>query len=278
MSVPAPAEIRPGLLLGPSPLGWLHAAVASEWIKLRSVRSVPIALLAVIMFAVAEAAVVCAGFASHWTRLTAAEQASFDPTHRSIQGIVFAQLVVGVLGVLVISNEYGNGLIRATFMTTPQRGLVLSAKAISFGLVTWAAGTAMSFAAFFVGQSLFGGPVPHTTLSQPGVLRAVLGGGVYLLLIGLLGLALGTILRSTAAGVSSLFGIVVLLPLLLDNVPTDLIGDTAAYLPSNAGAALWTVVPQSSRMLSPQSGLGVLALEVAVAGVFAFLLIRERDV
>jgi ABC-type transport system involved in multi-copper enzyme maturation permease subunit len=276
MSVPATAEIRPSLS-GPSPIAWLYAAVASEWIKLRSVRSVPIALLATIMFAVAEAGIVCAGFASRWSGLSAGEQASFDPTYQSIQGILFAQLVVGALGVLVISNEYGSGLIRTTFTATPQRGLVLAAKAISFGVVAWAASTAMSFAAFFVGQSLLGSPVPHATLGQPEVLRAVMGGGVYLALIGLLGLALGAILRSTAAGISSLFGIVLVLPLLLDNVPTDVIGNTDAYLPSNAGGALWAVVPQSSRMLSPGRGIGVLALEVAAFWVVAFLLIRRRD-
>ncbi|MCW2912725.1 MAG: putative transporter transrane protein [Actinomycetia bacterium] len=276
MSIPTTAEIRPRLS-DPAPIARLYAAVASEWIKLRSVRSVPIAFLATIVFAVAEAGMVCAGFAAQWTRLTAGEQASFDPTYRSIQGILFAQLVVGALGVLVISNEYGSGLIRTTFTSTPQRGLVLAAKAITFGMVAWAAGTVMSFAAFFVGQSLLSSPVPHATLGQPGVLRAVLGGGVYLMLIGLLGLALGAILRSTAAGISSLFGIVLVLPLLLDNVPTDIIGDTAVYLPSNAGEAFWAVVPQSSRTLSPEKGIGVLALEVAAAWLVAFLLIRRRD-
>src|SRR5204863_1970614 len=106
------------------------------------------------------------------------------------QGIELAQLFVGVLGVLNVSGEYTSGLVRGTFVATPQRAQVLAMKALVFTVVVWACGTAMSFAGFFLGQSVLS-PAKHAGIGDPGVLRAVFGAGLYLTLIGLLGMFTG---------------------------------------------------------------------------------------
>ena len=94
---------------------------------------------------------------------------AFDPTRSSLAGLLFAQLAIGVLGILVISAEYSTGTIRATFSAEPRRPLVLAAKVAVFGIVTLIVGEIVSFVAFFLGQRILSGKTPTAILSDPGV-------------------------------------------------------------------------------------------------------------
>ena len=137
-----------------------------------------------------------------WSSMSAADRASFDPVNQGFTGLALGQLVLGVLGVLMITAEFSSGMIRATLAAVPRRPVVLAAKAAVLGAVTLAIGEVFAFAAFAVGEAVLRSPAPHASLGQPGVLRAVLLGGAYPALIALIALGLGAVIRNTAAGIS----------------------------------------------------------------------------
>lgn len=181
-----------------------------------------------------------------------------------------------MLGVLFVTGEYGTGMIRSTFQAVPRRWPVLGAKAVVFGAVALVAMTLSSFAAFFAAQAFLGPDGHGSSLADPGVVRAVAGTGDYLTLIGILGGALGWILRSTASALAALLGMLMILPLLVVFLPGS-IGDTVTkYLPSEAGEALASSVVQPG-LLSPGAGVTVLALWVAVALAVGLAVVRRRD-
>jgi ABC-2 type transport system permease protein len=181
-----------------------------------------------------------------------------------------------VLGVLVISSEYTTGMIRTTFGAVPRRPLVLFAKAVTFTVVAFVVATAACFAAFLIGQSILTAKHANVTLSDPGVLRAVVGAGTYLTLVGLLGLGLGTLLRRTAGAIATLFGLVLVLPALTEALPSPWDTDVGKLLPINAGRALFAVRP-STDLLSPGKGLLVLLVTVSVVLALATVALVRRD-
>jgi len=256
----------------------LRATARSEWIKFRSVRSAPATLLATALFILVGAVLMAAGYRSGWATMSAGDKASFDPVYTSLSGIVLAQLLVGALGVITVTGEYTSGLIRGTFVATPQRVQVLAIKALIFVAVVWAVCTALSFGAFLIGQSLLTSPAKHVTIGDPGVLTAVLGGGIYLTLIGLFGLFLGVLVRRTASALIALFVFLLILPVAAAMLPGKLSSNLAEFLPSNAGGQIWKLLPGGAYALGPWQGLGVLIAYVAATAVAAFVLIRRRDV
>ena len=185
-----------------------------EWRKLRTVRSTG---LIIVIFAVGMIGLsVLALSHEGYPQLSAADRASFDPTHDStFTGLLLGQLLAGVLGVLTITAEFSSGMIRATFAAVPRRPLVLAAKAAVVGAVMLAAGEILAFAAFLTGQSVLPAPAPPAALGQPGVLRAVLLAGAYPALIALIGLGLGAVIRHTAGAICAVVAALFLLPLLV---------------------------------------------------------------
>jgi hypothetical protein len=206
------------------------------------------------------------------------DKASFDPVLWSLSGIDLAQMLVGALGLMTVTGEYTSGLIRGTFIATPQRVQVLAVKAAVFTVVLCAVCTALSFGAFFIGQGVLSSPVKHVAIGDPGVPTAVFGGGLYLTLVGLFGLFIGVLLRRTAAALIALFTILLILPVVLVLLPSKLSSDVGEYLPSNAGEQIWHLLHAGAYQLGPWHGLGVLTAYVATTAVAAFVTIRRRDV
>ncbi|MFL6077221.1 MAG: hypothetical protein ACJ73S_27820 [Mycobacteriales bacterium] len=254
----------------------LRATARSEWIKFRSVRSGPFVLLATVAILLLGAWALCVGYRHGWATMSPGDRASFDPVVTSLEGILLAQLFIGALGVLTVTGEYTSGLIRGTFLATPQRGQVLAIKALVFAAVIWAWCTVLSFAAFLLGQDLLG-PAKHAGIGDPGVLTAVFGAGLYLLFVGLLGVFIGVLVRRTAAALATFFGVVVVLPYAIGLVPGRSAALLAEYLPSNAGQEGWTLPHGGAYTLGPWPGLGVFAAYVVAAGAAAFATIRRRD-
>jgi ABC-2 type transport system permease protein len=191
-------------------------------------------------------------------------------------GFFFGQLVIGVLGVLVVSAEYGTGTIRATFSAAPRRPMVLAAKVAVFGAVTFLVSEVVAFVSYFLGQALLRSPAPHTTLGDPGALRAVFAAGVYLFLLGLLAVALATIIRHTAGAISAFVGILLVLPLIVGALPSSISNVVNKFLPADIGsAAVSRVVDHTT--FTPWVGLAVLAGYVAVMFVAGAALLRRRD-
>jgi hypothetical protein len=253
----------------------LRANIRAEWTKLRSVRSTNWTLLATFGLAVSFGALIAASQMSSWDALDATERMRFDATAFSLSGLFLAQLAVGVLGVLVITSEYATGQIRATFGATPQRLTVLAAKAITFTAVILTTGIIASFGAFAIGQSIFAAEGVDASLGQPGVLRAVIGGALYLCGVGLLAVGLGTIFRRTAGAVAALVGVLFVLPIVSGFLPSAFQNAIGKYFPAQAGMSIFNVVADP-RALSPWTGLAVLlAYGVVSLTLGAFLLIRR---
>ena len=248
----------------------------SEWTKLRTVRSTLWTLAVTVVLGVGLGAVAAATTAARWRTASFVERATFDPVRVSLTGILLAQLAVGILGVLVLSAEYGTGTIRATFSAVPHRPLVLAAKTVVFGLVALVSGEVVSFAAFFLGQALLTAPAPHTTIGAPGVLRAVVGGGLYLTVLGLLALGLAAVIRHTAGAISAFVGVLLILPLIVAALPSSIGGPIGRYLPANIGVTLVSVRPNDASF-SPWVGLGVLVGYAAALLVLGGYLVHRRD-
>ncbi len=276
MTVAAPERrrLRPA---PPSRLALFRAAARSEWTKLTSVRSTVWSLLVTIVIVVGLGALFCAARVSRWDHLDPGERLRFDPAGFSLNGLFLAQLAVGVLGVLVMSSEYSTGQIRATLGAIPQRRLMLAAKTLVFALVVLVTGLVACVAAFAIGQAIFTAKNAGVSLTDPGVLRAVVGGALYLAAIGLMGVGLAAILRRTAGAIATLVGLLLVLPILVNFLPSPWNDDIAKYLPGEAGGSIFHIVQRSSASLSPWPGFAVLCAYAALALVVGAVLLDRRD-
>jgi ABC-2 type transport system permease protein len=258
----------------------MSSVIRSELTKMRSVRSTTWTLLLTIVLTIAIGAIATAAQSGHWSHVSAADRLTFDPTNLSLVGLVAGQLTIGILGIMVMTAEYGTGTIRSTLAAVPNRGLFLVAKVAAFALVALIVGEIVSFVAFFVGQALLISPVPHATIGQPGVLRAVVGGGLYLTLLGLLGMGLGTIIRHTAGAIAAFVGILLIVPALLAAFPLSVQNAVSKYEPMSIGNTMSTVnthvTSGATPTFSPWAGMAILTLCVAaVLGLGALRLIRR---
>jgi ABC-2 type transport system permease protein len=237
-----------------------------EWIKLRSLRSTWWVLAVTVAGAIGIAVAVGVN----------TKDAAADLTNNALAGISLGLLLIGVLGVLVMTGEYSSGMIRATLAAIPNRPLVLAAKAAVFGAVALAVGEAAGFIAFFAGGVALPGGIPAPALGQPGVLRAVVMGGAGFCMVGLIGLGLGAIIRHTPAAIAVLVGGIYVLAQFVALLTHSLM----AYLPISIVAnSLTAVKPMTDGQvvfLSPWTGLVMLCLYAAATlGVGAWLLARR---
>lgn len=250
----------------------LHA----EWIKLRTLRSTFWTLAVATVALVGFGLLFCAVNASRWPNMPTPERAQFHPAQISLRGYFLAQLAVGVLGVLTVTGEYATGMIRSSFAAVPRRLPVLWAKAALYAAVVWAVMSAAALGAFLGGQALLSPRHIGLSLGDPGVLRVVLGTGLYLTVVGLLGVAIGALVRNTAGGIAVVFAVLLILPALTEALPDSWYNAVDRYLPSTAGQSVLALdhVPHT---LQPWPGLGLFALYALAALAAAAVLLRRRD-
>lgn len=249
----------------------LAYVLRSELVKIRSVRSTYWTLLAVVGFTVAFAvlaAVVIPG---------ALGEQAVDPVRLSLAGIHLSQIAIGVLGVLVVTSEYGTGLIRTTFTAVPRRRTVLAVKAVVFAAVALVVGTVSCVAAYLAFEAIVTDGSLRSSIGDPGVLRAVLGGGLFLAVVGLLGLGLGGLTRSTAGATATLFGLLFVPMLLLELLPRAWQSTVGPYLPMEAGSQVFIAQQRGPDDLGPWAGIGVFCLYSLVALTASLLLVDRRD-
>ncbi|MGH3416651.1 MAG: ABC transporter permease [Actinocrinis sp.] len=247
----------------------------AELSKLYTVRSTYTVLLvgfaANLGFAILAAALIA-------PRLSAHDRAQVDVVQLALAGLHLSQIAFGVLGVLVITGEYSSGMIHTTLAATPRRRVLLTAKALVYTGVTLIASTASTIAAYLVFQAaLPARTLNGTALSDPGVARAVLGGGLYLTVLGLLGFGLGVVLRSSAGAIATLFGLLFVPPLLLDLLPGSWKTTVGPYIPMQAGGQIYVAVRHEAAALAPWTGLGVFCLYAAAVLLVGFALVNRRD-
>jgi ABC-type transport system involved in multi-copper enzyme maturation permease subunit len=215
----------------------ISGLMRAEWTKLRTVRSTIWTLALTVVLGIGISALATAETRAHWATMSLANRSGFDPASTSLIGVFLGQFTLGVLGVLAMSGEYGSGTIRATFSAAPRRPLALGAKAAVFGLLALVVAEVVAFASFLLGQALLTAPATHATLGTPGALRQVVGSGLYLCVIGLLGLGLATIIRHTAGAISAFVGILLVLPIIVAALPASIQTDVQRFLPAHIGAA-----------------------------------------
>ena len=257
-------------------------ALRSEFTKIRSVRSTYWALLVMIVLTAGLGAV------ASYTTTRSHQGPFFDPASWSLGGLVLSQLVIGALGALVITSEYSTGMIRTSLTALPQRGLLVAAKVAVFAAVAFVTGLISSFASFVIGQAIMSSHHTNTTLSHPGVLRAVIGGALFLTVCGLLALGIGLLIRHTAGALTAVAGLLFVLPLLGNLLPHSWQDHVNKWLPTVAGAQIWTAVhpPHSNSasplgtgglMFAPWTGFAVFCGYAAIALAAGLILFRERD-
>lgn len=249
--------------------------VQSEWTKIRSVASTVWTLSLAVVVTIALGMLISALSANAFDDMSARDRLSFDPTFISFAGMSLGQLAMIVFGVLVVSNEYSTGMIRTSLAAVPQRGTFLFSKiAVATGLA-FVVSLATSFAAFLLGQALLGSHRTH--LGDPGVLRAVIGGGLYMTLIAVFSMAVATMLRGPMLSLGILMPFFFLISGILGNV--DATRKVGQFLPDQAGSRILRVVTplDDDTPYGPWGGLGIMVLWVVAALIGGYVLLRRRD-
>jgi ABC-2 type transport system permease protein len=290
----------------------MRGVLASEFTKLRSVRSTYWTIAALVITSVGLAAILGAAQASNlnsnpWNK------AGFDATQLSVGALVeFGQLVICVLGAMVITSEYSTGMIRTSLTAMPRRGTVFMSKLLVFTGAALVISLVTSFVSFFVGQatlsgtgvaaSLFhsvtipanvnmsppaGGPgngPPNYTftgtdvITAGHVLTALVGSALYVTLAAMIAFGLGAIIRHTAGAITSAIGLLFVLSIVIQLLPDNWRWDLMRWFPDAAGRVVWvTVGPNNAHLWSTWPQLGITAIwAVALIGIGGFLF-RKRD-
>ena len=247
-----------------------HDLIASEWTKLRSVRSTFWALLVAVVTPVAVSAVVAFAFTSGRN-----QGPPPDPLLPGLVSLEYAVIAVSVMGVLAFSAEFSTGLIRVTFTAAPRRRAVLAAKAVVLAAVTLAVGEVVAFATFGLVQAILAGHHQGVSLGHPRVPGAVLGAGLLLCVCALLGLALGAIIRHTAGGIAATIA-VILVPGILVLLPSPWNGRIGRFTLLEAAQQVSALHPAAD-LFSPGWSLLVLLAWPAAGLAAAAVVITRRD-
>ncbi len=252
----------------------------AEWTKIRSVRSTAWTLILFVLITVGLSTLLTWLTVANWSGPQAASRdqtVRADPVSLILgAGIGLGQLTICVLGALLITTEYSTGVIRASLLAVPRRLPMLAAKAIVFAALILGLSEIVVFASFFIGSAILHSRVP-VSLGDPGAARAVAGAGLYLTVLGLLALAIGTMLRHTAGSVSTVIGVVLVLPILAGLLPGSWGAHINAYLPAEAGSLITHAHQASGDLLSPWQGFGILCAWTVLLLAAAAWLLRRRD-
>src|SRR6516164_5096965 len=278
VSPPAPATALP-VSAAPHRLR-LGGLLMAEWTKIRSVRSTMWTLLIFV--------IVSLGLTGLFTWLTlnalnngrnGARSSGIitDPVSFILgTGLGLGQLAICVLGALVITSEYSSGTIRASLLAVPRRYPVLLAKALVFSVLVFVIGEAVAFGSFYIGAAIVHSHFP-VSLSQPGVTRAVVGSGLYLTVLGLFALAIGSLIRHTAGAVTTVIGLVLVIFNLTALLPGSWGAHIHAYMPTVAGLLITQDKEQAGQLLTPWQGFGVFCAWTALLLIVGAYLIKRRD-
>lgn len=247
----------------------IAAACQMEWIKLRSLRSnwwlLAFFAAAMVGLGVLVMTLLTPGI------MAPADRASFDPTNHGFEGAIIGEIIAGIFGVLAFTGEYSSGMMRMTLAACGRRHDPFGAKVLVVGGAALACSEVLALAAFGAGEAALRAGLPHASLADPAVARAVLMGGAYLFLVTLIGLGLGALLRHGAAAIGVLLGFLFALPLLLSPLPH--FASIQKFLPQQIAAESLTAVKPVAGALAPWAGLatmGVYAAVVLAAGYWAF--------
>ncbi|WP_432128784.1 ABC transporter permease [Streptomyces sp. bgisy082] len=253
------------------------AVLRSEWTKIRTVSSTVWTLASALLVTAGMGAGLSALTAANFDSLSEAERFTFDPTTVSFSGMILGQLAMVVFGVLVVGTEYSSGMIRTSLAAVPGRGTFLFSKVAVAGVLALLVSLATSFLSFFLGQALLG--EHRTTIGADNVLRAVVGGGLYMGLIAVFSMGVAAMLRSSVLSLGILVPFFLLISRILMAVPGA--REVARYFPDQAGSKIMQVVPgaldSDKPPYGPWGGLGIMVLWVAASLLGGYLVMKRRD-
>jgi len=265
--------------------------LVSEWIKLRSLRStvwcyvilivITIALAPLVAFAIASQMGQQGALLDEGTRQSLAVQAT-------TASIGFSQLVVSVLGALVITGEYGTGMIRSTFTAVPRRLPALFGKATVFAVTTFVVGFVALAVSLLLTIPVLGTGDLEIDLADGALWLSIAGAAAYLALIGLFSLAIGALIRNSAGGIAAALGSILVLPTIISIftviTQAEWVANLSNLLPSNAGARMYAYPVDAmqdpfmvSAPLEPWQGALVLLIWIAALFALASVLLKRRD-
>src|ERR1700685_1106857 len=238
----------------------LRGAIASEFTKIRSVRSTYWTLAALLVVSIGIGAAITGGTAANFSH-NPGNKAGFDATQTSLIAFFeIGQLIIAVIAALAITSEYSTGMIRTSLTAQPRRGTVYAAKAIVLTSLMLIVSLITSFIAFFVGQALLsssgvsaslfhtvtippnanvncpgpakgggGGVPPGCTVQFSGtdvihpstVLLAIIGCALFVTLVAILAFGVGAIVRHTAAAIAIAIAALFIIPVLEHALPDN---------------------------------------------------------
>jgi ABC-2 type transport system permease protein len=270
--------------IAPSPISFddrhTHTSFAhvlrSEWTKLWSVRSTMWTLLSLVVVTIGFSVLSAWGQSTHLSSMSPSDFAQLDVTEQSLVGLILGQLAIAVLGALVVTGEYSTGGIKATFTAVPNRMRVLAAKGVVFGVVATVTGIITAFGSFFLCRPFWAHQHLAVGLGHPGVVRALIGAGLYVLASGMFGFALGTVFRHSAGSITAAVGLLFIVPLITNALPGRIGHDINRYFTDNAGHHVFDVVHVPGD-LSPWAGYLTITIWWVVPLIVGAWLMRTRD-
>lgn len=251
--------------------------IAGEWTKFWSLRSSWITTAVSILLLIAIGVIAAAAYTPGAIGRGGRVEGGRDAVTLALAGTTLAALAAGVLGVLLAAGEYSTGMIRSTLTAVPTRLPVLWAKSLTAGGVTFVLVTIGALVSFLLGAPLLHDGVVKAGLGDQGVLRALVGAGLYLGLVAVFGVGLGALLRSSAGGIALIAVLLLILPGLVTLLPDSWSDTIGPYLPGTAGGAVMELHP-SGGDLGPWAGLAVFAGYVAVVLAGAAWRLAKTDV
>jgi ABC-2 type transport system permease protein len=246
-------------------------AAASEWIKLRSLRSTTVTSGLTVLLAIGIGLLV--SFLSKPTFYG-------DAATNSMGGLALGQLVVAILGVMAVSSEYASGTISVSLMAVPGRTRLFLAKLLVVTVVCFVLGELVAFGSFGIGQAILHarGGWASASIGQPHVFRAVFGAGLYLTLLGMMGAAFGFIFRSTAVGIVLSLSVIFVVPIILNIIDHFANTSIDKYWPTEAGGQIFQINQGTDpTVMAPLNGFAVLIAFTVAVVILGWFVLDRRD-
>ncbi|WP_022883467.1 ABC transporter permease subunit [Glaciibacter superstes] len=277
-AAPVPAQARASFIPAGSRSGLTFGGILrSEWIKLWSVRSTAWSYAMVVLISLGMAAIMSMALDLQGGASLAVDEQAGLLVQASTFGVFFGQLVVAVLGVLVISGEYSTGMIKSTLTAAPGRLGALWGKAAVLFVTTFVVGVVATVGSFLVASPIMAQDGLSANLFDGAVILPLLGGALFLALLSVVSLGIGTILRSSAGGIAAALGVVLLLPIVLGMIPAQWAMDLLPYTISNAGMGIMGLGGMGPESFEPWQNLLIVLGWLAVSLAGAAILLKRRD-
>jgi ABC-2 type transport system permease protein len=247
----------------------------SEWIKLTTLRSTIWAYAILIVLQMAMGALIVLTLDTTGPSGPGGGDASRggEAVLAACLGILFNQLVISVLGVLVISGEYGTGQIRSSLTAVPKRLPLLWAKALVFAVTSFVVGLVAVFLTYAVTWPMLDSRGITSDITDVEVWGRLVGAAGYLALIGLVAFFIGALLRHTAGGIAAAVGLLLVVPSVISFISADWATVLGQWLPGSVGQSLFF----GSTIFEPWQAVLVMLGWIAVFATPAAILMRRRD-